>query len=270
MANDAEHELDALSSAMAERWLSPRKLVEMCDEDNSGELQFEECVGVLQELRLNVSTDVVHAVFDALDTNNSGTLSSAELESALSDRIEAKITIQENAERGALYDDLSGLPPLKMVSLVAHNEMKQSMMAFVASHLWFFSKVSIITTGSTGRALEQKLGITVDTKVCSGPLGGDQEIGAQICEGNVGIVFFFRDPLSAHPHESDIQALTRLCDVHNCAMASNPATANGLMEALADTPIGTVLPFNDGQEHDSDVVSKYKARQQTVISNVSQ
>jgi len=258
-----------LSSAMATRWLNPRQFFELCDQDSSGEVRFEDCMHALQEFRLDVPEDIARVAFEALDTNSSGTVSSTELERALVDSIETEITIQENAERDTLYDNLSELPPLKMVSLVAHNEMKQSMMAFVASHLWFFSKVPIITTGSTGRALEQKLGITVDTKVCSGPLGGDQEIGARICEGDVGIVFFFRDPLSAHPHEADIQALTRLCDVHNCYVCTNPATANGTMEALANTPIGTVLPFNVNLDHDSDVVAKYKARQQKVISDVS-
>merc|ERR1711988_1054630 len=109
---------------------------------------------------------------------------------------------------------------------------KPAMMAFVAAHLDFFRAARIVTTGSTGRALESGLGVKIDTKVSSGPLGGDQEIGGMIAQGKVGAVFFFRDPLSAHPHDSDIQALGRLCDVHNSMAAGSPASGTALTHTL--------------------------------------
>ena len=75
------------------------------------------------------------------------------------------------------------------------------MMNFVAKHRDFFKTVQITTTGSTGAALEKKLGLKIARKVASGPLGGDQEIGAMITTDDCGAAFFFIDPLSAHPHE---------------------------------------------------------------------
>ena len=168
--------------------------------------------------------------------------------------------------RDTLYDDT---PPLKWVSLVAHNDMKPSLMNFVARHMWFFAKVPVITTGSTGRALEKKLGIKIFKKVSSGPLGGDQEIGARVSQGDVGIIFFFRDPLSPHAHQSDIQALGRLCDTHDCPNCSNPSTAEAMMEALARTPVGRILKFADVKRDESDIVEKYKKGQNKVINQVA-
>merc|ERR1719479_818930 len=144
----------------------------------------------------------------------------------------------------------------KFVALVAHNEMKPSMMNFVKKHLAFFSGCRIVTTGSTGAALEKKLGLKITLKVSSGPLGGDQEIGALISQRQLGAVFFFRDPLSSHPHESDIQALARLCDVHNVMASTNPASGDTLVFALQNSKEArTILKTatKDEPVRDSDV-----------------
>lgn len=159
----------------------------------------------------------------------------------------------------------------KYVALVAHNNMKPSMMAFVEKHHTFFQTCKIVTTQSTGRALEQKLGLSVTEKVASGPLGGDQEIGAMISQNTIGVVFFFRDPLSAHPHDSDIIALTRLCDVHNVLMGTNPRTGDCIVHTLKTCRTQVqVIRSPPGSprlvRQDSDVVRSYKKQQARVLS----
>merc|ERR1712170_238256 len=102
----------------------------------------------------------------------------------------------------------------RFVALVAHNNMKGAMVAFVEKHLWYFRRVKIVTTGSTGKLLQSRLGLEVAVMVKSGPLGGDQQVGAMMSENKVAGVFFFKDPLTAHMHNADIEALCRVADVH--------------------------------------------------------
>ena len=90
----------------------------------------------------------------------------------------------------------------------------------------------LLYTTRTGGILQKQTGLNVE-RVLSGPLGGDQQIGARIAEEKVLAVFFFRDPLTAQPHEPDVSALVRLCDVHDIALATNPASAEALMLWLA-------------------------------------
>lgn len=150
----------------------------------------------------------------------------------------------------------------KLVALVAHDEMKQSLLHFVADHMDFFSKVNVVTTGSTGLALEQSLGLRVMVKAASGPLGGDQEIGALVTRNECGAAFFFIDPLSAHPHEADIQALTRICNVYNVPCATNPSTAAALMYAFGNDKQMCAYLHPGSQREDSHVVEAYKQKHQ--------
>jgi methylglyoxal synthase len=154
----------------------------------------------------------------------------------------------------------------RLIALVAHNNMKPTMMNFVTEHLPFFQGVSIVTTGSTGASLEKTLGLQIARKVASGPLGGDLEIGGMIANGEVAAAFFFIDPLSSHPHEADIRALTRICDVHNTASATNPWTGLGLVIAFtADSEFKESLSKGHTPAA-SDVVVQYKVKQQAVIA----
>ena len=158
----------------------------------------------------------------------------------------------------------------KYVALVAHNEMKPTMMAFIAANLAFFERSRIITTGSTGTALEAKFGLNVEKKVSSGPLGGDQEIGCAVACGEVAAIFFFRDPLSVHPHEADVQALSRLADVHDVAMASNLQTAKALVYALVNHhAIHTDLRPGQRARAATDRVLHYKSGQSTVLKSLA-
>ena len=116
-----------------------------------------------------------------------------------------------------------------LLAVVAHNNTKPLMKRFIEDNLDVISLFPIVTTRSTGTVLEETFGLAIDTKVSSGPLGGDQEIGGMISKGEVDGVLFFRDPLSAHPHVDDINALMRICDVHCVATANNPVSGRAVL-----------------------------------------
>lgn len=114
------------------------------------------------------------------------------------------------------------------VALVAHDKKKLDLALFVIQHKDVLARFHLVATGTTGGILQDKTGLTVE-RVLSGPLGGDQQIGARIALEQVLAVVFFRDPLTAQPHEPDVSALVRLCDVHDVPLATNPASAQALM-----------------------------------------
>ena len=125
--------------------------------------------------------------------------------------------------------------PAKYLALVAHNEMKKSLVNFVQSHVKKINMFPLVATGTTGELLYKEAKIVLTKKVKSGPLGGDQAIGQMISNDNICGVIFFRDPLSAHPHHADIEALGRLCDVYQIPLATNPATGLAVLNYLTDT-----------------------------------
>ncbi len=96
-----------------------------------------------------------------------------------------------------------------------------------------FARFHLIATGTTGAMLARQLGLRVE-RVASGPEGGDLQIGARIVEGGVDAVIFLRDPLTAHPHEPDIQALLKVCDVHGVPVATNVSSAGILLHWLGE------------------------------------
>ncbi|MEM7162656.1 MAG: methylglyoxal synthase [Bacteroidota bacterium] len=118
------------------------------------------------------------------------------------------------------------------IALIAHDGKKAEMVAFINERRDIFQKdeISLTSTGTTGKHIENA-GYKVEA-LESGPLGGDAQIASRMVEGHVDMVFFFRDPLGKHPHDPDISMLMRLCDVHNIPLATNPATASLLIEAL--------------------------------------
>ena len=119
------------------------------------------------------------------------------------------------------------------IALIAHDNKKAEMVAFVSKRLPFFNRedVTIITTGTTGKHVKHAGILNVET-VQSGPLGGDAQIAAQVTEGKIDLVIFLRDPLDKHPHDVDISMLMRLCDVHNIPLATNYKTASYLVKYL--------------------------------------
>ena len=115
-----------------------------------------------------------------------------------------------------------------MIALIAHDQKKQELLEFVRQHLDFFRRQSLVATGSTGQLLSEQLGLTIE-RVAHGPHGGDLVIGGRVTEGRVRAVLFFRDPLTAQPHEPDVSALMRVCDVHRIPLATNVSTATAVV-----------------------------------------
>ena len=115
-----------------------------------------------------------------------------------------------------------------MIALIAHDQKKTALLEFVRDHLEFFRGVPLVATASTGRLLQEQLGLQVEC-VLHGPLGGDLVIGARVAQEQIAAVIFFRDPLTAQPHEPDVTALLRVCDVHSIPLATNPATADAII-----------------------------------------
>lgn len=109
-------------------------------------------------------------------------------------------------------------------AIIAHDQKKEALVRFIQDHLDEFRKHTLYATGTTGLRVSTATGLTVH-RFKSGPLGGDQEIGALVANKEVDAIFFFRDPLTAQPHEPDVSALLRLSDVYDVPLATNEGTA---------------------------------------------
>ncbi|GJM59458.1 methylglyoxal synthase [Persicobacter diffluens] len=125
---------------------------------------------------------------------------------------------------------MATLGKYKNIALVAHDNRKASMMDWARQHKDKLSKHNIYATGTTGKLLEEALDIKVN-RFFSGPLGGDQQIGAKIAEGEIDFLIFFWDPLEQQPHDPDIKALLRIAVVYNIPVASNIASADFLLSS---------------------------------------
>lgn len=117
------------------------------------------------------------------------------------------------------------------IALIAHDKKKDDMVEFVIRYKEVFELNQLFATGTTGRLISEIVGLEVK-RFLSGPLGGDQQIGAKIAQGEMDFVIFLRDPLTAQPHEPDVSALLRLCDVHNIPLATNVGSAEVFLKAL--------------------------------------
>ncbi|WP_394175870.1 methylglyoxal synthase [Thalassotalea litorea] len=131
---------------------------------------------------------------------------------------------------------------VKTIALVAHDNMKPALMDWVVAHKDKLMPHKLYATGTTGSVLEQKTGMIIN-KLISGPLGGDQQIGALITEQVIDVMIFFWDPLEAQPHDPDVKALLRLAAVWNIPVACNVATADLLItSSLFDKPFDKNIP----------------------------
>ena len=117
------------------------------------------------------------------------------------------------------------------IALIAHDHKKDNLVQFAIAYRHIFAEHELYATGTTGQRIHDETGLEV-TRFRSGPLGGDQQIGAMIANNDMDMVFFFRDPLTAQPHEPDVTALVRLCDLYHVPLATNMGTAEILLKGL--------------------------------------
>lgn len=137
------------------------------------------------------------------------------------------------------------IPNVKRIALVAHDNKKKDIVEWAVHNKDVLSKHFLFATGTTGRLLEEELERPV-TKLLSGPLGGDQQIGAMIAEGKLDILIFFWDPMQAQPHDSDVKALLRLGVAWNILLACDRATADFILTSpLMHTDYDVQIPDYD-------------------------
>ena len=133
----------------------------------------------------------------------------------------------------------------KKIALVAHDNKKQNLMQWVKYNKTKLAQHEIYATGTTGKILEEEIGIPIN-KLQSGPLGGDQQIGAKISMGEIDFILFFWDPLEPHPHDPDVKALLRIAVVWNIPIACNRASADFMFSShLMTEPYAGIIPDYD-------------------------
>ncbi|MBR6687365.1 MAG: methylglyoxal synthase [Clostridia bacterium] len=119
------------------------------------------------------------------------------------------------------------------IALIAHDKKKSQMIELAIRYKDVLARHQLWATGTTGTLVMGETGLKI-TRMKSGPLGGDQQIGSMIADGMLDLVIFLRDPLTAQPHEPDVSALLRLCDVQNIPLATNQKSAEIILERLKE------------------------------------
>jgi methylglyoxal synthase len=148
-----------------------------------------------------------------------------------------------------MKDKIIKMTEQKTIAIVAHDNKKQDLLAWAKYNREALSSHHIVATGTTGTLLQGELNLPV-TRVQSGPLGGDQQIGARISEGEIDVLIFFWDPLEPHPHDPDVKALLRIAVVWNIPIACNRASADFLISSsLMPMAYQRLVPDYDGYRH---------------------
>jgi methylglyoxal synthase len=137
------------------------------------------------------------------------------------------------------------MEPDKKIALVAHDNKKQDLVEWAKFNRVLLAHHQVYATGTTGAILEQELGIKIN-KLQSGPLGGDQQIGAKIADGEIDFLIFFWDPLEPVPHDPDVKALLRMAVVWNIPIACNRSSADFMISShLMDEAYDRLVPDYD-------------------------
>jgi len=126
------------------------------------------------------------------------------------------------------------------IALIAHDSKKDAIVSFATTYAPVLARHRLIATGTTGQRIQDATGLSIDCKL-SGALGGDTQIAAEICAGNVVAVIFLVDPLYVQPYEPDIQALLRVCNIHDVPVATNLSTAEAIIRRLAKTLVAHLI-----------------------------
>lgn len=130
---------------------------------------------------------------------------------------------------------------VRKIALIAHDHKKQEMLDWAAANREVLARYELCGTGTTARLVAEATGLAVKGYL-SGPLGGDQQIGAQVAEGHIDIIVFFSDPLTAQPHDPDVKALLRIAQVYDIPIANNRATADFIITSPLFSGVYTYTP----------------------------
>ena len=122
------------------------------------------------------------------------------------------------------------------IALIAHDKKKSDMINLAIKYKDTLAKHTLYATGTTGTLVMGETGLSIN-RMKSGPLGGDQQIGSMVAEGKLDLIVFLRDPLTSQPHEPDVSALLRLCDVQSIPLATNVKSAEIMLNALEKNEI---------------------------------
>lgn len=117
------------------------------------------------------------------------------------------------------------------IALIAHDKKKDAMISLAIKYQETLAQHELYATGTTGTLVMGETGLKIK-RMKSGPLGGDQQIGSMVAEGKLDLIVFLRDPLTSQPHEPDVTALLRLCDVQSIPLATNVKSAEIMLEAV--------------------------------------
>ena len=161
----------------------------------------------------------------------------------MSDRPGAELYFQGG---GALKEDSIGMRKIKRIALIAHDNKKAAIVEWARFNRGILEQHELCGTGTTGSMIAKELGLNVQL-FRSGPLGGDQQVGAKIAEGEIDFVVFFWDPLSPHPHDVDVKALLRIAVVYNVPIACNRASADFMISSsLLEEEYARIVPGQCG------------------------
>ncbi|WP_327232725.1 methylglyoxal synthase [Streptomyces sp. NBC_01317] len=197
-------------------------LADALDQDGDGTIDAAEYERIFGATGLAADTSAL--AFETVDADGDGRITRAEM------RV-AALHLYPLADPTWLTGEQAPAAGPRGIALVAHDTRKADLLAWAGHRSAELGRHRLYGTGTTGTLINRRLGLPV-TPLRSGPLGGDQQIGALVTSGDIDLLIFFYDPLSAHPHGDDVRALIRLATLANIPIALNSATADALIDSV--------------------------------------